>query len=80
MATIAPGEENVGQAQIITEFSKPFSLEGLFGVADTGAIAERVDSDDHPMGIVDEHGDVFWDALENAELFPDEVDGVKRWC
>ncbi len=35
--TIAPGAENVGQAQIVAEFSKPFMLEGFFGVADAGA-------------------------------------------
>ncbi|KAH9946725.1 hypothetical protein B0H21DRAFT_742131 [Amylocystis lapponica] len=34
---VAPGAENVGQAQILNEFSKPFTLEGLFGVADAGA-------------------------------------------
>jgi nuclear GTP-binding protein len=34
---IAPGAENVGQAQILTELAKPFTLEGLFGAADAGA-------------------------------------------
>ena len=34
---VAPGAEAVGQAQILTEFSKPFQLEGLFGQADAGA-------------------------------------------
>ena len=34
---IAPGAENVGQAQIITELSKPFTLDGLFGDADHNA-------------------------------------------
>lgn len=34
---IAPGAEQVGQAQIVTEFAKPFELAGLFGVADAGA-------------------------------------------
>ena len=34
---VAPGAETVGQAQILTEFSKPFQLEGLFGQADAGA-------------------------------------------
>ncbi|KAH7922290.1 P-loop containing nucleoside triphosphate hydrolase protein [Leucogyrophana mollusca] len=34
---VAPGAENVGQAQILTEFSKPFELAGLFGAADAGA-------------------------------------------
>ncbi|KAL6310264.1 P-loop containing nucleoside triphosphate hydrolase protein [Sparassis latifolia] len=35
--TVAPGAENVGQAQIVSQFSKPFTLEGLFGAADAGA-------------------------------------------
>lgn len=34
---IAPGAENVGQAQILTALSKPFTLAGLFGAADAGA-------------------------------------------
>lgn len=40
-AVIAPGAETVGQAQIITEFSKPFELAGLFGAADAGAFASE---------------------------------------
>lgn len=64
----------MGQAQILTEFSKPFELEGLFGTADAGAFAGRVDVDDQPMGMVDEDGEVFWDAIED----PDEMDGVKE--
>ena len=38
-ATVAPGAETVGQAQILTGFSKPFELAGLFGAADAGAFA-----------------------------------------
>ena len=34
---VAPGAETVGQAQIVSEFSKPFTLDGLFGAADAGA-------------------------------------------
>lgn len=75
-ATIAPGGENVGQVQIVTELSKPFELEGLFGAADAGAFAGRVDVDDQPMGMVDEDGVIFWDAVDDPE-FPDEMDGVK---
>ena len=59
---IAPGAENVGQAQILTEFSQPFTLDGLFGAADAGAFGERA-NDDVPMA-ADEDGDVFWDAVE----------------
>ena len=44
---VAPGAETVGQAQILTEFSKPFELAGLFGAADAGAFAaEEVTMDD----------------------------------
>jgi len=60
---IAPGAENVGQAQILTELSKPFELEGLFGAADAGAFAGR-NNDDVPM-LADEDGDIFWDAVED---------------
>ncbi len=34
---VAPGAETVGNAQIVTEFSQPFTLDGLFGAADAGA-------------------------------------------
>ncbi|KAK2464983.1 hypothetical protein APHAL10511_003059 [Amanita phalloides] len=43
-SVIAPGAENVGQAQILSGFSKPFTLDGLFGAADAGAF------DDVQMG------------------------------
>ena len=66
-AVVAPGAENVGQAQIVTEFSKPFELEGLFGAADAGAFGGRT-NDDVPMA--DEDGDIFWDAPE----IPDAMD------
>ncbi|KIL58836.1 hypothetical protein M378DRAFT_291223 [Amanita muscaria Koide BX008] len=36
----APGAENVGQAQIVSQFSQPLTPEGLFGVADAGAFSE----------------------------------------
>lgn len=38
---IAPGAETVGQAQILTELGKPFSLDGLFGSADAGAFGDK---------------------------------------
>lgn len=56
--TIAPGAENVGQAKILTEYSKPFELEGFFGAADAGAF------DDVKM---DEDGDVWFDAEEGMD-------------
>ncbi|KAF9530700.1 hypothetical protein CPB83DRAFT_850142 [Crepidotus variabilis] len=64
--TIAPGAENVGQAQILSSFSKPFELEGIFGAADAGAFAGRVGGDDIPMGGADADGGIFWDAVEGT--------------
>ncbi|KAH0835746.1 P-loop containing nucleoside triphosphate hydrolase protein [Lanmaoa asiatica] len=50
-ATVAPGAETVGQAQILTELSKPFELAGLFGAADAGAFAsEDARADEVVMG------------------------------
>ncbi|ESK89938.1 hypothetical protein Moror_786 [Moniliophthora roreri MCA 2997] len=59
--TIAPGAENVGQAQIVTSFSKPFKLEGLFGAADAGAFGGDVE-----MGATGDRSDneMFFDANE----------------
>ncbi|PPQ72806.1 hypothetical protein CVT26_003326 [Gymnopilus dilepis] len=78
-AVVAPGAENVGQAQIVTEFSKPFELEGLFGAADAGAFGGRT-NDDVPMA--DEDGDIFWDAPEipdamDEDLAPMESDDLR---
>ncbi len=61
---IAPGAEAVGQAQILTEFSKPFTLPGLdsaalFGVADAGAFGDAMEED------------VFFDAQENFDDEPE---------
>ncbi|KAJ7497230.1 P-loop containing nucleoside triphosphate hydrolase protein [Mycena latifolia] len=63
-ATIAPGAEQVGQAQILTAFSEPFSLPGLFGDADAGAFGSG--ADDIVMD-GDEDGDVFVDAMDEDE-------------
>lgn len=52
-------------------------MEGLFGTADAGAFAGRVDADDVPMGMVDEEGDMFWDAVEDPEGFHGQMDGVE---
>lgn len=59
--TIVPGAENVGQAQIVSQFSKPFQLEGLFGAADAGAFGNE--NGEVPMD-ADDDGDVFFDAEE----------------
>ncbi|KAF5352950.1 hypothetical protein D9758_007890 [Tetrapyrgos nigripes] len=66
---IAPGAESVGQAQILTEFSKPFELpglEGLFGAADAGAFGGGGGGG----GDVSMDGDgdeMFWDAEESFQ-------------
>uniref|UniRef100_D8Q6U5 CP-type G domain-containing protein n=2 Tax=Schizophyllum commune (strain H4-8 / FGSC 9210) TaxID=578458 RepID=D8Q6U5_SCHCM len=61
---IAPGAENVGNAAIVTEFAKPFALEGLFNAADNGAF----DGDDNGAfdgdAKMDEDQEVFYDAEE----------------
>ena len=44
-AQVAPGAENVGQAQIVSEFAPTFTLAGLFGAADEGAFGESVDEE-----------------------------------
>ena len=47
---IAPGAEHVGQAQIVSELSKPFTLDGLFGDADRNAFdAEMEETEDSDM-------------------------------
>jgi nuclear GTP-binding protein len=49
---IAPGAENVGQAQIVTELSKPFTLDGLFGDADYSAFDTTTgDAEDSAMAV-----------------------------
>ena len=62
---IAPGAEAVGQAQIVSVFSKPFELEGLFTAADAGAFggpSAGTDGGDEVM--VD--GEAYWDAEDNG--------------
>jgi len=50
---IAPGAENVGQAQIVAELSEPFTLDGLFGDADHNAFdAEMGDTEDSGVTVV----------------------------
>jgi len=52
---IAPGAENVGQAQIVTELSKPFTLGNLFGDADHDAFDEEMkDTEDSSMRVEQE--------------------------
>ena len=42
---IAPGAEDVGQARIVTELSKPFELGALFQGADEGAFGDNPDDE-----------------------------------
>ncbi|KIK69019.1 hypothetical protein GYMLUDRAFT_35060 [Collybiopsis luxurians FD-317 M1] len=71
---IAPGAENVGHAQILTEFSKPFELEGLFGAADQKAFGGDAATDINMDGATDEDGDeMFWDANEIFENDQEDV-------
>ncbi|KII90402.1 hypothetical protein PLICRDRAFT_38926 [Plicaturopsis crispa FD-325 SS-3] len=72
-AVIAPGAENVGQAQILTELSKPFELSGLFGAADAGAfgpvdevMADGEQEDVPEPELMDEDGI----AMESDDLAP----------
>ena len=68
---IAPGAENVGQAQILTGFSKPFELEGLFSAADAGAFTEGGDMQVDGGGDAD--GDeMFYDAQEDLDVAGEE--------
>lgn len=57
-AVIAPGAENVGQAQILGELGKPFELEGLFGSADAGAFSAGGDGDEEMMDGNENEGEV----------------------
>ncbi|KAI0746018.1 P-loop containing nucleoside triphosphate hydrolase protein [Earliella scabrosa] len=74
---VAPGAETVGQAQIVSEFSKPFTLDGLFGAADAGAFggepgdaemaeAEAEEGDGDGVESMDEDGK----QMESDDLAP----------
>lgn len=72
--TIAPGAENVGQAQILASFSKPFELEGLFTAADAGAFGNGTPE----IEMNEEGNEIFFDAQETLdsermEVADDEV-------
>ncbi|OSD02264.1 P-loop containing nucleoside triphosphate hydrolase protein [Trametes coccinea BRFM310] len=74
-AQVAPGAENVGQAQIVTEFAKPFMLDGLFGAADAGAFGgEGADAEmaDDPVDAEDavESMDEDGKQMESDDLAP----------
>lgn len=60
--SVAPGAEGVGQAQIVKELSKPFTLDGLFGDADRDAF-------DAEMG--DREGSVT--TMQQEEPMDDDV-------
>ncbi|OBZ73354.1 Guanine nucleotide-binding protein-like 3 [Grifola frondosa] len=65
---VAPGAESVGQAQIVSQFSQPFMLEGLFGVADAGAFGGGSTAD----AVMDEPEE---DAMDEDEI-PMESDDL----
>lgn len=71
--TVAPGAETVGQAQIVSEFSTAFTLDGLFGAADAGAFGGSVDQDamelEEPEQVVDLM-DQDGIAMESDDLAP----------
>ncbi|CDO70153.1 hypothetical protein BN946_scf185009.g4 [Trametes cinnabarina] len=72
---VAPGAETVGQAQIVTEFAKPFTLDGLFGAADAGAFGgEGADAEmaDEPVDAEDavESMDEDGKQMESDDLAP----------
>ncbi|KIM52524.1 hypothetical protein SCLCIDRAFT_32592 [Scleroderma citrinum Foug A] len=50
---ISLGAENVRNAQIVSEFSKPFELAGLFGAADLGTFGNEQKTEEMDlMGVV----------------------------
>ena len=51
---IAPGAENVGQAQIVPELSKPFALSGLFGVAECDAFVTELDDGEGSVMVIEQ--------------------------
>ncbi|KZT65722.1 P-loop containing nucleoside triphosphate hydrolase protein [Daedalea quercina L-15889] len=70
---VAPGAENVGQAQIVTEFARPFTLDGLFGAADAGAFggdpgpdAMELEPEEEVIDEMDEDGK----QMESDDLAP----------
>ncbi|EAU83452.2 GTPase [Coprinopsis cinerea okayama7 len=65
---IAPGAEQVGQAQILETFSKPFELDGLFTAADAGAFNPGSTNDVQMDADMDPgEGEVFVDAPEEMD-------------
>ncbi|KAL4076583.1 P-loop containing nucleoside triphosphate hydrolase protein [Scleroderma yunnanense] len=63
---ITPGAENVGKAQIVSEFSRPFELAGLFGAADAGAFGNESTTEEMDIEGVTT-------APEEAEMVIDEA-------
>ncbi|KAI0743336.1 hypothetical protein C8Q80DRAFT_1180367 [Daedaleopsis nitida] len=75
MSQIAPGAETVGQAQIVSEFAKPFMLEGLFGAADAGAFgasgdAEMAEAEDGLAGGGEDEMDEDGHQMDADDLAP----------
>ena len=66
---VAPGAETTGQAQIVSAFGAPFTLEGLFGEAD----AEAMDAEQDSGSAADNVGmDVEDDGLADGGMIVDD--------
>ncbi|KAJ8074976.1 nuclear GTP-binding protein nug1 [Marasmius tenuissimus] len=73
-AVVAPGAENVGQAQIVTSFSKPFELAGLFGAADAKAFGGNGGDIEMDGNADASDNEMFWDANETLDTANDDMD------
>ncbi|KAK1223667.1 nuclear GTP-binding protein nug1 [Marasmius sp. AFHP31] len=73
-AVVAPGAENVGQAQIVTSFSKPFELAGLFGAADAKAFGGNGGDVEMDGNVDASDNEMFWDANETLDTVNDDMD------
>ncbi|KAA1470739.1 P-loop containing nucleoside triphosphate hydrolase protein [Dentipellis sp. KUC8613] len=67
---IAPGAENVGQAQILTQLGQPFMLAGLFGEADAEmGLGDTGENEEATMEGVEVH-----DSMVHDEVVPMEAE------
>lgn len=72
--TIAPGAENVGQVKIVTGFSKPFELAGLFEAADAGAFDNQPNAGEVNM----EEASIVPGHCEGSEMIVEEAAHVPQ--
>lgn len=71
---IAPGAENVGQVKIVTGFSKPFELSGLFEAADAGAFDNQPNAGEVNM----EEASTVPEYPEGSEMVVEEAAHLPR--